>query len=96
MLLLSLWLLICWCWSRLHGLQVSGGTDPPFHLEAVLNPLSRPAQRLSALLLVLREALGPSMSLILNPQQEVTEMPLKSYYKYGRAGNTLYNSSAES
>ncbi|EFJ45735.1 hypothetical protein VOLCADRAFT_105823 [Volvox carteri f. nagariensis] len=63
------------------AVEVSGGPDPPFHLEAVLNPLSRSAQRLTSLLLVLREALGPSMSLTLNPQKDITEMPLKSYYR---------------
>ncbi|GLI71786.1 hypothetical protein VaNZ11_017131 [Volvox africanus] len=67
---------------RRQAVEVPGGPDAPFHLEAVLNPLSRPAQRLTAVLLLLREALGPSMSLTLNPQRDITEMPLKSYYRY--------------
>ncbi|GIL48985.1 hypothetical protein Vafri_5482 [Volvox africanus] len=67
---------------RRQAVEVPGGPDAPFHIEAVLNPLSRPAQRLTAVLLLLREALGPSMSLTLNPQRDITEMPLKSYYRY--------------
>lgn len=62
--------------------KVPGGPDPPLHIEAVLNPLSRGAQRLSALLLLLRQLLGPSMALALNPQRDITEMPLKSYYRW--------------
>jgi hypothetical protein len=37
----------------------------------------------------LRELLGPSMSLYLNPFRELGEVPLKSYYRWGwswRAG----------
>ncbi|KAG2487497.1 hypothetical protein HYH03_013916 [Edaphochlamys debaryana] len=67
---------------RGHVIQVPGAPDAPFHIDAVINPLTRQAQRLSALLLLLRSCLGPSMTLALNPQRDLTEMPLKSYYRY--------------
>ncbi|KAG2424815.1 hypothetical protein HXX76_014236 [Chlamydomonas incerta] len=61
----------------------SGGAGSSgLRLEVILNPLSRPAQRLSGLLLALRQALGAELLLALNPQRDLTEMPLKSYYRY--------------
>ncbi len=54
---------------------------PPLSMSVVLNPLSRAGQRLGALLPLLREALGAGVVLWLNPPRELTEMPLKSYYR---------------
>ncbi len=53
------------------------------HITAILNPLTRSAQRISQVLKFLRELLGPSMSLYLNPFRELAELPLKSYYRWG-------------
>lgn len=70
------------------GGAIQAGADtplpgaPPLHIVAVLNPLTRAAQRLSQLLLFLKQALSPSITLVLNPQRDLSDMPLKSYYRF--------------
>ena len=53
-------------------------------MEAVLDPLSKEAQRIAPLFFVLRDALFPYLGIriILNPRRELLEMPIKSYYRY--------------
>lgn len=46
----------------------SGDAVAPLLVQAVLNPLSKPAQRLAPLLRFLRTALGAETQLLLNPQ----------------------------
>ncbi len=55
--------------------------DAELQLTAILNPLTREAQRLSQVLLLLKDALDPSVKLYLNPQMDLSELPLKSYYR---------------
>ena len=45
-------------------------------------PPPPPPARCLQVLLLLRSTLGPSMSLYLNPPRDLTEMPLKSFYRY--------------
>lgn len=69
---------------RGQALEVAA-RDPantPFHVVAVINPLSRTSQRIAQVLNWLRDTLGPSMSLYLNPQRDYSDMPLKSFYRY--------------
>ncbi|KAF5843740.1 hypothetical protein DUNSADRAFT_8256 [Dunaliella salina] len=60
------------------------GTSPSgLHIVCVFDPLTRAAQRMSQVLGVLRDtALAPSISLLLNPQRDMSDMPLKSYYRF--------------
>lgn len=55
--------------------------DAELQLTAILNPLTREAQRLSQVLLLLKDVLNPSVRLYLNPQLDLSELPLKSYYR---------------
>ncbi|KAJ9506734.1 hypothetical protein QJQ45_009422, partial [Haematococcus lacustris] len=53
------------------------------NIQCILNPLTRPAQRLSQVLSFLRTSpLAPAISLILNPQRDLTDLPLKAFYRY--------------
>lgn len=54
----------------------------PLLVQVILNPLSKPAQRLAPLLGFLRAALGAETQLLLNPQRDLEEMPLKTFYRY--------------
>ena len=66
-----------------HSAVVVPG-DGAVMLEAVLDPLSKEAQRIAPVLVLLRDALAPHLGLrvILNPTRELQDLPLKSYYRY--------------
>ncbi|KAJ8601472.1 hypothetical protein CTAYLR_005695 [Chrysophaeum taylorii] len=53
---------------------------------AVVDPLTREAQRISSILLFLRSSLSAapvvSISLVLTPSLDLSEMPLQKYYRY--------------
>ncbi|GAB4815180.1 hypothetical protein N2152v2_002226 [Parachlorella kessleri] len=59
-----------------------GHTVSPLLVQAVVNPLSKTAQQLAPVLLFLREHLGAEVSLVLNPARDLTDMPLKTFYRY--------------
>ncbi len=48
-----------------------------YDIVAVVDPASRDAQRLSQILIVLQHALPCSITVILNPVTEVSDLPLK-------------------
>lgn len=60
----------------------SSGSSPPLHLVAILNPLTRGAQRMAQVLSFLKKVLDPALTLYLNPQVDLSELPLKSFYRY--------------
>jgi UDP-glucose:glycoprotein glucosyltransferase len=66
-----------------HSAVVVPG-DGAVMLEAVLDPLSKEAQRIAPVLVLLRDALAPHLGVrvILNPRQALDDLPLKSYYRY--------------
>lgn len=49
---------------------------------ALLDPLSPSTQRVAPLLLFLRDTLGAEVSMVLNPQLEVEEQPLRSFFRF--------------
>ncbi|KAM7540782.1 hypothetical protein Aperf_G00000023124 [Anoplocephala perfoliata] len=53
-----------------------------YNLVAVIDPVSRDAQRLSQILLVLRKSLPCSITVILNPITGLSDLPLKNYYRF--------------
>lgn len=63
------------------GAPAGGGALLRF--VAVLNPLTREAQRMGQVLGFIRDALGPvvSIQLHLNPKLDLTDMPLRSFYR---------------
>lgn len=62
------------------SLEHDGGL--PLQFTLFLDPLCRAAQRISSLLRFMRDALGVSVKLIMNPVRELTGMPLKTFYRY--------------
>uniref|UniRef100_A0A0X3PJY9 UDP-glucose:glycoprotein glucosyltransferase 1 n=1 Tax=Schistocephalus solidus TaxID=70667 RepID=A0A0X3PJY9_SCHSO len=53
-----------------------------YDIVAIVDPASRDAQRLSHILLVLQEALPCNITVILNPQRELSDLPLKNFYRF--------------
>ena len=63
-------------------LTSSGSAGASLHLLALLNPASRIAQRVAPMLQWLRQWLGVSMRVVLNPVPDLNKPPLSSYYRY--------------
>uniref|UniRef100_UPI00358F5325 UDP-glucose:glycoprotein glucosyltransferase 1 n=1 Tax=Myxine glutinosa TaxID=7769 RepID=UPI00358F5325 len=53
-----------------------------FDVVAVIDPVTYEAQRLTSLLLVLREVLNLNLRIFMNCRAKLSEMPLKSFYRY--------------
>ena len=62
------------------------GTD----VVALLDPVSDAAQRVAPLLLTLRDRLGASIRLYLNPGTQYRDNPLKSFYRFVAPGSQYY------
>lgn len=54
---------------------------PAFDITAVIDPASQGAQKISGLLLVLKDVLNAKIRVFLNCVDKHSEMPLKSYYR---------------
>ncbi|EUB64911.1 UDP-glucose:glycoprotein glucosyltransferase [Echinococcus granulosus] len=53
-----------------------------YDIVALVDPVSRDAQRLSQILLVLQRSLPCSITVILNPVDGLSDLPLKNYYRF--------------
>ncbi|XP_065840475.1 UDP-glucose:glycoprotein glucosyltransferase 1-like isoform X2 [Oscarella lobularis] len=53
-----------------------------FEMSAIINPLSKGAQRMSALLMVLQNVTRINLKMYMNPVGKLSEMPVKRFYRY--------------
>ncbi|EHB15938.1 UDP-glucose:glycoprotein glucosyltransferase 1 [Heterocephalus glaber] len=53
-----------------------------FDVVAVVDPVTREAQRLAPLLLVLTQLINMNLRVFMNCQSKLSDMPLKSFYRY--------------
>lgn len=53
-----------------------------FDVVAVLDPVTRDAQKLAPLLLVLKQLVNVNLRVFMNCQSRLSDMPLKSFYRY--------------
>ncbi|KAI4575177.1 hypothetical protein MJG53_003107 [Ovis ammon polii x Ovis aries] len=53
-----------------------------FDVVAVIDPVTREAQRLAPLLLVLTQLINMNLRVFMNCQSKLSDMPLKSFYRY--------------
>ena len=63
------------------GLGPTPPSPTPLSVLAILNPLSRQAQRAGPLLAWLRSAFGAALHVVLNPVHELQKPPLDAYYR---------------
>lgn len=73
--------------EHMHATKiVSGSQTSPgsvlIKLDAVLNPVSKEAQKISQLLDFIRSSLNPHINVYLNTPLDLSEMPLKQYYRF--------------
>ncbi|KAL7734467.1 hypothetical protein ACLKA6_010792 [Drosophila palustris] len=55
---------------------------PHFDIAAVLDPASRAAQKLTPILILLRQTLNCQLQLFLTPVAQHSDMPVKNFYRY--------------
>ncbi|XP_010566515.1 PREDICTED: UDP-glucose:glycoprotein glucosyltransferase 1 isoform X3 [Haliaeetus leucocephalus] len=53
-----------------------------FDVVAIVDPVTRDAQRLAPLLLVLNQLINMNLKVFMNCQSKLSDMPLKSFYRY--------------
>ena len=58
------------------------GAGEAMELVAVLDPLSKEAQRFGPIAMQLQQALGLTITLHLNPELKMSEFPLENFYRY--------------
>ncbi|XP_061600047.1 UDP-glucose:glycoprotein glucosyltransferase 1 isoform X2 [Cololabis saira] len=56
--------------------------DVYFDVVAVVDPVTRDAQKLAPLLLVLKKLVNVNLRVFMNCQSKLSDMPLKSFYRY--------------
>ncbi|CAK6966998.1 UDP-glucose:glycoprotein glucosyltransferase 1 [Scomber scombrus] len=56
--------------------------DVYFDVIAVVDPVTREAQKLAPLLLVLKQLVNVNLRVFMNCQSKLSDMPLKSFYRY--------------
>lgn len=57
------------------------GPGAAMELTAIINPLSKEAQRFIPVMIALQQALGLTISLHLNPELKISEFPLENFYR---------------
>ncbi|XP_064106308.1 UDP-glucose:glycoprotein glucosyltransferase 1-like isoform X1 [Macrobrachium nipponense] len=63
-------------------LQAKDPNMPAFDIVAICDPVSKAAQKIGPVLLVLQEVVNSNIRVILNAREKHSEMPLKSFYRY--------------
>uniref|UniRef100_A0A0B7A3W1 UDP-glucose:glycoprotein glucosyltransferase thioredoxin-like domain-containing protein n=1 Tax=Arion vulgaris TaxID=1028688 RepID=A0A0B7A3W1_9EUPU len=58
------------------------GNIPAFTVEAIVDPASSVAQKLSAILMILKQIANVDIRIYLNPREKLSEIPVKSFYRY--------------
>ncbi|XP_068864420.1 UDP-glucose:glycoprotein glucosyltransferase 2 isoform X6 [Aphelocoma coerulescens] len=56
--------------------------DPFYDVVAIVDPLTREAQKMTQLLIVLRDIINMKLRLFLNCKSKLSEVPLKSFYRF--------------
>ncbi|XP_030838200.1 UDP-glucose:glycoprotein glucosyltransferase 1 isoform X1 [Strongylocentrotus purpuratus] len=72
-------------WNKKHSMMNIPPRKPDqasYDIVAVLDPLTRDSQKWSQLLQVLHQGLNVNINIYMNPRAQLSELPLKSFYRY--------------
>ncbi|KAJ5684266.1 uncharacterized protein N7477_000611 [Penicillium maclennaniae] len=70
-------------WKTEHSvITVSNSEDPAINFAIVLDPASEVAQTWLPILKVVSELAGVQLKIFLNPKEELSELPVKRFYRY--------------
>jgi UDP-glucose:glycoprotein glucosyltransferase len=68
--------------STASSTSSSSSSSSPLLIQAIVNPLTKTTQQLSAIFTALRTSIDPDIHVRLNPVMEYSEMPLKTFYRF--------------
>uniref|UniRef100_A0A7N8X2Y1 UDP-glucose ceramide glucosyltransferase-like 1 n=1 Tax=Mastacembelus armatus TaxID=205130 RepID=A0A7N8X2Y1_9TELE len=72
-----------WCAVLLSVLRLSPRENEVFYdVVAIVDPLTREAQKMSTLLIVLSQVVNVRLQVFMNCKAKLSEMPLKSFYRF--------------
>lgn len=79
-----------------HGnrFEVGNRTSAKLRFQAIVDPLSETAQKWSALFKLVTGLQDVHLSVVLNPQANVTEMPLKRFYRYNAPSRLAFDTAS--
>ncbi|PHH71426.1 hypothetical protein CDD82_6524 [Ophiocordyceps australis] len=70
-------------WNTKHSaIEIGDAETATIHIVGLLDPASDKGQRWAPIFAVLSELKGVYVKLILNPQQTLTELPIKGFYRH--------------
>ncbi|KAK4216320.1 UDP-glucose:glycoprotein glucosyltransferase [Rhypophila decipiens] len=70
-------------WNATYtSFEVGDASKATIFLVAVINPASEAGQKMSAVLKVLSELEGIHLQVFLNPRSDISELPVKRFYRY--------------
>jgi len=72
--------------EALTNVLIYSNPDAFFSVRAVIDPLTHDGQKLSSILLLLRDALNVDLTVYLSPSLEISEVPLKRFYRFAVGG----------
>ncbi|XP_050188411.1 UDP-glucose:glycoprotein glucosyltransferase 2 isoform X1 [Myiozetetes cayanensis] len=64
--------------------------EPFYDVIAIVDPLTREAQKMSHLLIVLKDVINMKLRLFLNCKSKLSELPLKSFYRFVLEPELIY------
>ncbi|KAK5993113.1 UDP-glucose:glycoprotein glucosyltransferase [Cladobotryum mycophilum] len=70
-------------WQSQHSaFEIGDKETASIHIVGLLNPVSEQGQRWAPILKVLSELDGVYLKLFMNPKEEITELPVKRFFRY--------------
>ncbi|KAI6232348.1 UDP-glucose:glycoprotein glucosyltransferase 1 [Aphelenchoides besseyi] len=81
--------------SVLH-LLASDQKRPVVDLVAVVDPLSKAAQKLSSVIGILTRVVNCDLKIIMNPKEKLSELPLKRFYRFAFNDEPLFDTTGSS
>ncbi|CAJ0934962.1 unnamed protein product, partial [Mesorhabditis belari] len=89
-------------WVALHDdkksvvtLNADDPTRATLDVFAVVDPLSREAQKLAPILHLLRKTVNCDIKIVMNPKAKLSELPLKRFYRYVAAAELQFDSAGQ-
>ncbi|XP_029112677.1 UDP-glucose:glycoprotein glucosyltransferase 2 isoform X2 [Scleropages formosus] len=77
--------------DKLSVLHLSPRPDEVFYdVVAVVDPLTREAQKMSSLLIVLSQVINMKLQVFMNCRAKLSEMPLKSFYRFVLESDVMF------
>lgn len=78
--------------DSIAGFEVGNRSTARLRVQAIMDPLSEVSQKWSAILHLLRRFDDVHIAVVLNPSRELTQMPLKKFYRHSAPRTLTFDS----